>query len=191
MANEKKDRGFTLIELLVVIAIIAILTSLSVVSVNVARQKARTAKAQSDVADIVTAISILANDSAQWPGHQDLDTTAAPADNEFCGEDINGNDCTRSLSDQAAGIVANDSVTPYPSWSGPYMHSIVLDPWGREYFFDTDYSVDFQNNPCACTNTGCSDAVVVGSYGPDQAGAPTGGFPGSYGCDDIIKILYK
>jgi len=190
-----RNKGFTLIELLVVIAIIGILSTIAVVTINNTREKARKVKAQSDVSEIHSAISLLASVAEEWPGHQEINVVAAGAsatNNEICGVDENSNDCgTSTLSSGIAGLTQNDGETAYSGWGGPYMPSIPLDPWGHEYFFDTDYSVDSSDDPCECTNIGCHDVVVIGSYGPDGEGVPNGGVAGAYGCDDIIKIIYR
>lgn len=60
MTNNKK--GFTLIELLVVIAIIGILSAIGLVSLNGAREKARDAKRQSDLAQIRSAMALYYDD---------------------------------------------------------------------------------------------------------------------------------
>lgn len=175
----KKSRGFTLVELLVVIAIIALLTTLAAVAVRYARAQAKISKAEQAINQIYTAMSMLANDSNLWPGQQTVGAVAGGgAGNEICGDG-----CAYGLGESEAGIIDTDG--NYPGWQGPYMINMPLDPWDNEYFFDTDYSVDADNNPCGCGGGGCVDAAVVGSYGPDGTGN------NSYNCDDIIKIIAK
>jgi prepilin-type N-terminal cleavage/methylation domain-containing protein len=192
------NKGFTLIELLVVIGIIGLLSTLVTAGVNLAREKAKIAKAQHEVDQIYEAISMLTTDAGVWPGHQPYNTVCSdlpgscPANNEFCGPDdsLVPNDCVKKLNGGKAGILLNDVDLPFSNWSGPYMPSVPLDPWGNEYFFDTDYTVDENGKPWACgSGTVQIDVVAVGSYGPngigklDEVGVPSGD------CDDILKIL--
>lgn len=189
-----KNKGFTLIELLVVIAIIGILSTIAMVGLNYAREYAKISNAQHDVAELYTAISALANDTGQWPGHQTahaIPTGAEATNNEICGSDANSQSCAHGISEGWSGVVLNDSSTPYNNWTGPYMNKIPLDPWGHEYFFDTDYLIDVNDEPNGCGGGGSINAVVIGSYGPDGQGLPNTGATGAYGCDDIIKIIFK
>ncbi len=165
--------GFTLVELLVVIAIIGLLSTFAVVALASAQQSARIAKARSDIDAIATAIQMLGQDTGEWPLHQAVDATCPGcADNEACG----GGDCgARTISSGITGLTQNDGVTPYTNWRGPYMAVIPLDPWGSEYFLDTDYDVD----PAAPVVWG----AVVGSFGPDKDAL------NEYDDNDIIRRL--
>ena len=61
-----KRRGFTLIELLVVIAIIGILASIVLVSLGTARNKAKDAKIQTDVAQIRSIAEMINGDNTAY-----------------------------------------------------------------------------------------------------------------------------
>jgi len=62
----QKQKGFTLIELLVVIAIIGILASIVLVSLGSARKKARDARRESDIRQIVTAQEMYYGDNEHY-----------------------------------------------------------------------------------------------------------------------------
>jgi prepilin-type N-terminal cleavage/methylation domain-containing protein len=167
--------GFTLVELLVTIGIIALLSTMAMVGVRYAQSRANVAKVLHDTDQIHKALSMLASDTGLWPGGQDVEEIAVANGNEICGDG-----CAISLSDPETGLAATDG--NYNGWNGPYMAEVPLDPWDNEYFFDTDYRVDIDNNPCDGGTT-CRDAVAIGSYGPDGQGNNL------YNSDDIIKIL--
>jgi prepilin-type N-terminal cleavage/methylation domain-containing protein len=63
---KSRNKGFTLIELLVVIAIIGILAGMVLVSMGSARQKARDAKRQSDMRQIVSAQEMAYGSDSQY-----------------------------------------------------------------------------------------------------------------------------
>ena len=161
-----RQRGFTLIELLIVIGIISLLATLSLIGYNYAKSKAKITKAEHDIAEIHQAIEMLAIDTGVWPGHQEINEVNDISNNEICSDG-----CTYGMTDARAGIVDNDG--SYLYWAGPYMEIIPDDPWGNEYFFDTDYDVD-------------GDTVAaVGSYGPNRVGN------NQYDDDDVIKIIIE
>jgi len=183
-------KGFTLVELLVAIAIIGVLATLSTVSVISARIKTREAIALNDIAQILKAIEMLENDTGFLPGHQPINIVCTdivggcPAENEICGPDKDGAVCASGLRDGSSGIVIDDTVLSFPGWAGSYMNKIPLDPWGHEYFFDTDYLVTIDNEPCDGAAV-CLSAIVIGSYGPNGNGKNL------YDSDDIIRVLLR
>jgi len=164
-----QKNGFTLIELLVVIGIIGILATITTIAVRTARENAKVAKAQSDIDMLHTGIGQLMVDTGEWPGHQVPDEVASGSGNEVW-----------NLTSADSGLIATDGA--FPGWSGPYVADVPLDPWGNNYFIDTDYYINNDSEPCD-GGSGCREAVVVGSFGPDGVGQ------NQYNEDDIIKIL--
>ena len=78
------------------------------------------------------------------------------------------------LSAQEAGLTQTDGL--FSGWKGPYLNSAPIDPWGNNYFFDTDYDI------------GSSTPVwvaVIGSFGPNGVGQNV------FDSDDIIRILVE
>lgn len=177
----KKEQGFSLVELLTIISIIGLLSTLAVAGVRIAQTKSKVAKAEHEIDAIYGAMSVLVHDTGFWPGLQPYETvctnipTGCPANNEICDDG-----CTYGLSDPRSGLLATDG--SFSNWGGPYISQIPVDAWGNEYFFDTDYEVDINNEPCN-GGAGCHNVVVVGSYGPDGLGN------NQYTSDDIIKII--
>ena len=80
LGSVRRNEGFTLIELLVVIAIIGLLASIVLVSLGPARQKARDAKGQSDIRQIMTAFEMKYSDNLSYPDLPDTVTNIAAAD---------------------------------------------------------------------------------------------------------------
>lgn len=122
------------------------------------------ARAGTDLAGLRAAIVDLAFDTGAWPGGCPASFLADPE--------------VWDLADPGAGLVA----LPAPPgtcgfgergrarWRGPYLRRVPLDPWGRPYFFDSDY---FGNPPCHPAHA----LIVVGSLGPGGR---------QYDCDDVV-----
>lgn len=162
MFRKSSHRGFTLIELLVVTAIIGMLAATILATLSSARTKAKIAKAQLEIKAIQNAFHMFQTDTDEWPGHHDIDEIETAGANEIW-----------DLTAASVGLIATDGT--YLKWSGPYISSINLDPWGNPYFFDTDYDID----PTA----GVRQAAVIGSFGPNGAGQNI------YDSDNVIVKL--
>lgn len=140
---QKEGTGFTLIELLVVVAIITILSGIAAMSFSGTQEKARGAKARTDLESIFKAVQRLEVDTDQWPNHLAPKQTHNPE--------------IWNLALCNAGLICNDG--NFPNWDGPYMTDIPKDGWGNNYWFDPDY------NGSACCGLGW--IVAVGSFGKD------------------------
>ena len=159
MKTSTDSRGFTLIELMIVIAIIGILAAIALIVSSSYAKRAKVAEAICDIDMIYKAMVMLETETGQWPGHQTISQINKGGGNEVW-----------DLSAAAAGLVSTDG--NFPGWSGPYLPSVPKDPWGKDYFLDTDYQINTVNH------------IVLGSFGPNKVGQNL------YDDDDVIKILH-
>ena len=171
-----EKRGFTLIELLVVVAIIGALTSIAFLAFRDSRKKAQEDKVRGDLNQIYKAMVMMSTDTGEWPGHQPVgDVYTGADDNEICqGCTIDSADA--SINSKLAGLKEQDDPpNRYEYWSGPYIQIIPSDPWGNEYFFDTDYP------------TTSGDVAAIGSYGYDRQADLDNDI--SVNSDNIVMII--
>lgn len=161
-------KNFTLIEILVVIAIIAILAAFVVLGFQSAIEKAKITKAKAEVKEIYNALILLANDTGDWPGHKIPNKDQCPP-NDVANNEICTDGCAFGLASCESGLVCNDG--NYSGWREPYIKNMPKDPWGNDYFFDTDYTA---NGQCK---------AVLGSYGPNGEGL------NNYDSDNILYII--
>ena len=103
--------GFTLIELMVVILIIGLLATIVVQNLRSATDKAKRVKAQADISQLKSALDRYYLDAGSYP------TTEQGL---------------------AALIAAPSAGNDPPDWAGPYIEKIPPDPWGHQYFYQSD-----------------------------------------------------
>jgi prepilin-type N-terminal cleavage/methylation domain-containing protein len=188
-------RAFTLIELLVVISIIGMLAAVVLAGTASARDKAKIAKAKSELIQIRNAIVLMASDTGLWPNGCQIGQIIQPPEASGSSNEIDLNDRQSGLAQQPP--LANTGGSPplcvwtpqaAAAWKGPYISvSPLVDPWGTDYWFDNDYEAyrDCLSNPKPGV------LAVIVSAGPDKLGPNYNGLqPGGYGCDDIFVQLY-
>lgn len=125
------QRGFSLIEIMVVIVILGILASLVVPKIMSRPDEARLVKAKQDILAIQNALDLYKLDNGEYP-----------------------------TTDQGLiALVEKPSIEPTPRNWQPYLKSLPLDPWGREYLY---------------LNPGEHGEVDIFSYGPTGQAGGTG-----------------
>jgi prepilin-type N-terminal cleavage/methylation domain-containing protein len=176
----RKLPGFTLIELLVVIAIVALLSSVVLASLNSSRDKAKVATAKAQLSQIRKAVAQLESDTGKSLRGCDSGPISG-ASNEISLADPQIGLFTAPTDFTTFAAICRWTSSEAGAWKGPYI-SPTKDPWGKEYWFDSDYS------PRAnCGATAVPIVPVVVSGGPNGVnGAET---PSSYDCDDIYVVL--
>jgi general secretion pathway protein G len=104
--------GFTLIEIMVVILILGLLATIVVQSLRGAADKAKHTKAQADMAELKTALDRYYLDNGFYPTtDQGLNSLVSPP---------------------------SSGRTPANYEAGGYIERLPSDPWGNQYFYQSD-----------------------------------------------------
>lgn len=141
----QKQKSFTLIELLVVIAIIGLLASIVLVGLKGARDRARIARAQEELAQIRSAIDV------------------ARHSQDKVLKDITGNGCSSCPCPTSDLSVLDDSHDCIKNWENIIdkldLPTGFRDPWGCPYLVDEN-ELEYTGTPCR--------KDYIRSAGPDR-----------------------
>ena len=99
--------GFTLIELLLVLVILSILAAVVVPKFTGGTEKARKARAQTDLTTIDGAIDRFELDTGRFPSNEE----------------------------GLAVLAQQQPPAGVKEWNGPYLKQVPLDPWGNPYLY--------------------------------------------------------
>jgi len=136
-----KNKGFTLIELLVVIAVIGLLSSIVLVSMGGVREKARRAKADSELQQILEAVMIAQINEDKVLGHITGHwCSACSCWSAECGYTCDACKNRMDITMQRIGF-----------------GGAIKDPWGRYYAIDEN-ELEFAHNPCR------KDTIISSGY---------------------------
>ncbi len=151
----RNPKAFTLIELLVVIAIIALLSSIVLASLNSARAKSRDARRKSDIAQIVNAFYLYAQDNnGNFPVVGGARCIGVP-DGQTCWGDRNMSGSTALMS----------AMSPYMSNLPSVADPLPSRGWGDRYLY-----LDTRTYLNACGGTLVDGKYVL--WRPDNTSAP-------------------
>jgi prepilin-type N-terminal cleavage/methylation domain-containing protein len=186
-----RSKGFTLIELLIVVAIIGVLSGLGIWAYMLGIDRAKNARAQSDLNRLAKAIAQLNVDTGLMPNKESVSTCdksggiisgAAPGNSIFFSpghQSLNRSGLWNNFAN-------NDGSTgpAVTSWKGPYMDGdisqVPLDPWGNPYEYDGDYI-------CKADVKGCER--YIGTLDNDRALISWGKDKIVYTADDIAYVF--
>jgi hypothetical protein len=163
MRTHKHSKGLTVFELILIISFIALVIIVLGLILSRTGKSTQTATVHSTLKQIANAVTMLEDDTGQWPNH----LTRASIQSGKSGNEL------WDLTVASAGIVISDNA--FPRWKGPYLKEIRPDPWGNKYFFDPDYDID--------PGPGETWAAVVGSFGPNGKGKNI------YDSDNIFEVI--
>lgn len=168
--------GFTLVEILVAVALILILISVVAMNYTQAGERARIARAETQLLDIRNGIALMAKDTGLYPRGCPPRGTSNPEldlDSGWSGL------LTRPGVGAGASGDCNWTAEAVNRWNGPYVET-VIDPWGNAYHYDPDY---FPYSAAGCAKPDEPGGQYIVSFGPNGSGINT------YDCDDIFIRL--
>lgn len=107
LTNKQKQSGFSLIEIMVVVVILGILSAIIVPKIMSRPDEARKVKAKQDILAIQNALDLYRLDNGVYP----------------------------STDQGLKALVTKPTIPPIPQHWKPYLKSLPMDPWDRQYLY--------------------------------------------------------
>ena len=168
-----KKKGFTLIELLVVVAIIGVLSTIVISSLGEAREKAREAKALSEMRSIYTAFQTYLLDNNSGRVVHPSGTPGADWVEPDCSENY---DTSVTSNDRPNSLLLNSYLN-----LAPYIDINMLNPWGFNYEIDSIYV-------CGSTGArGCETGAFMNAIVANR----TNNNLNTYESTDVLYVLCR
>jgi prepilin-type N-terminal cleavage/methylation domain-containing protein len=191
MKLTRNNQGFTLIEVIIAVALVAIMAVAIAPPLIQNIRDGKSARAQSDVRAIGTAVLSFYKDVGQWP----VAVTTSDVDRLVGNERLGGGDAGIAAgnagvtgsdgwategnpSSLTAHLIKNksaaaDTIWPFsgnpvasPGWNGPYLLQETLDPWGKPYVVNIRYGMPVVTG--STTEDYNRHNVMVLSSGPNK-----------------------
>lgn len=168
--KKKNNSGFTIIELLIVIAIISILSAVFFVASRNIRDKARVAKAQAEMKQMINAIYTYKDLCGKFPpgrkaGYQASCPLPDPHDGLRGMSTVVVDPCQQSGGFGGTNswqVVMDDLVALN------LIPRINLDPWGEQYCYDDNDGYQVGNNNTVTSPSDPNYYTVLFSMGPNR-----------------------
>jgi prepilin-type N-terminal cleavage/methylation domain-containing protein len=155
-----RNKGFTILELIVVVTIITILATFLIPAGGRARERARQAKAKSQIAALEVAITAFQTDFGFYPTTQITGSSPNFSVNSGATAESNNVAVTEiltgfNLSGGSRAASSNTLVTS-SAWNGPYLDldvsdvngsGAMIDPWSNPYVFGLDLDGNTSTQP--------------------------------------------
>jgi prepilin-type N-terminal cleavage/methylation domain-containing protein len=182
----KGKKGFTLMELMIVIVIIMILTGAIVVKLGKGTERAKIAKASSEMDAIVSACRAFYSDTGYWPYHPYWVNANDASPTLGDGGLIDKNNITRVISPAGTATTNASTIEAVKNkWKGPYLEAVSwpADPWSayRYLLYYDDQRILVVLSRGADLTWGSGSTWMLGK--PDTST--------TYGKDDLVRVVTK
>lgn len=143
--NRICSKGFSLVELMVTMSIIGVLATVAIPNYENYLLKTKYAEAKTHIAVIIIGIHSMYAETLRAPYGIQV--------NSSCQHNQEVHDIRLC----SVGLFCNDG--NFANWQGPYYDGPALDPWGRPYYIDFDFTFSGYPDPFHAVASRGSDGI--------------------------------